>query len=97
MLKAELEFVEMGGYRHTRGAAWRREFIFQDSQACLNVDATEAHRPCSDCVLTQLVPENLQDAKNLCRYVPMKERGRLWIRCIARGRGKKWRRRWRNG
>ena len=75
VLKAELEFVQMGGYRHTRGTAWRPEFIFQDSPACLNVDPTQQQRPCSDCVLRQLVPENLQSEKQLCRYIPMNERG----------------------
>lgn len=75
VLKAELEFVEMGGYRHTRGVAWRPEFIFQDSPTCLNVDPTQARRPCSDCVLTQLVPENLRGEGVICRHIPMNERG----------------------
>ena len=58
VLRAELEFLQMGGYRHTNRAAWSPEFLFQDSPTCLNVDPTQPHRPCSDCVMTQLIPLN---------------------------------------
>jgi hypothetical protein len=75
VLKAELEFVEKGGYLHTARAAWRPKFIFQDSPACLNFDSTQQPRPCTDCVLLQLVPENQQRRKIACRYIPLNEQG----------------------
>jgi hypothetical protein len=75
VLKAELEFLEKGGYRQTARAAWRPQFVFQDSPTCLNFDPTRQPRPCSDCVLTQLVPQESAEKKIPCRYIPLNERG----------------------
>jgi hypothetical protein len=75
VLKAELEFVERGGYRHTARAPWRPQFIFQDSPTCLNFDPTQQPRPCSDCLLMQLVPQDLRSKKIPCRYIPLSEHG----------------------
>lgn len=75
VLKAELEFVEKGGYRHTARAAWRPQFVFQDSPTCLNFDPTQPRRPCSDCALMQLVPEDLRGKKIPCRFIALSERG----------------------
>ena len=75
VLKAELEFLEKGGYRHTARAAWRPQFMFQDSPTCLNFDPTQQPRPCSDCILMQLVPGDLRTKKIPCRYIPLSERG----------------------
>jgi hypothetical protein len=75
VLKAELEFLEKGGYRHTARAAWRPHFMFQDSPTCLNFDPAQPQRPCSDCVLMQLVPEDLRSKKIPCRYIPLSECG----------------------
>ena len=75
VLKAELEFLEKGGYRHTARAPWRPQFIFQDSPTCLNFDPTQQPRPCSDCLLMQLVPEDLRSKKIPCRYIPLSEHG----------------------
>jgi len=75
VLKAELEFVEKGGYRHTSRAAWRPKFIFQDSPSCLNFDPAQPAQPCSDCVLMQLVPEDLRNRKVACRYIPLNGQG----------------------
>lgn len=75
VLKAELEFLEKGGYRHTARAAWRPQFLFQDSPTCLNFDPSQQPRPCSDCVLMQVVPDDQRGKKIPCRYVPLNERG----------------------
>ena len=75
VLKAELEFLEKGGYRHTARAAWRPQFIFQDSPTCLNFDPAQPPKPCSDCVLMQLVPKEQQNRKIACRYIPLNEQG----------------------
>src|SRR5215470_1627623 len=74
-LRAELKFIEKGGYRHSARAAWRPHFMFQDSPTCLNFDPTQPRKPCSDCVLMQLVPENAQSRKVPCRYIPLNENG----------------------
>ena len=36
VLKAELAFLEKGGYRHSPSARWRPQFIFEDSPTCMN-------------------------------------------------------------
>jgi len=75
VLKAELEFLENAGYHHSARAAWRPQFMFQDSPTCLNFDRAQLAKPCSDCVLMQLIPEDLQDKKIPCRYIPLNESG----------------------
>jgi len=75
VLKKELEFLEKGGYRNTARAPWRPQFVFQDSPTCLNFDSTQQLKPCSECILTQLVPEDMQRKKFPCRYIPLNERG----------------------
>jgi hypothetical protein len=74
-LKKELEFLEKGGYHSTARAPWRPKFVFQDSPTCLNCDSTLAPRPCSECILMQLAPEDMQRKKFPCRYIPLNERG----------------------
>jgi hypothetical protein len=75
VLTSELEFLEKGGYRHPARAAWRPQFVFQDSPTCLNSDSTQHPRPCTDCTLMQLVPADSQARKFPCRYIPLNERG----------------------
>lgn len=75
VLRAELEFLEKGGYRHTARADWRPQFIFQDSPTCLNFDPTQPSKPCSDCILMQLIPEAQRNKKIPCRYIPLGEDG----------------------
>lgn len=75
VLKAELAFVENGGYRHSARTAWRPQLMFQDSPTCLNFDPAQPPKPCSDCVLMQLIPEDLRDKKISCRYIPLSESG----------------------
>jgi len=75
VLKSELEFVTKGGYRHTSRAAWRPQFIFQDSPTCLNFDPAQPPKPCSECVLMPLVPEAQRTRKIACRYIPLNDLG----------------------
>jgi hypothetical protein len=74
VLRAELAFIEKGGYRHTARAAWRPQFMFQDSPICLNFDPLADRRSCSDCVLIQFVPEDARTRKVPCRCIPLNER-----------------------
>jgi hypothetical protein len=75
VLKSELRFLEKGEYRHSAQAAWRPQFLFQDSPSCLNFDLTQHPKPCSDCALMQLVPADSQERKYPCRYIALNERG----------------------
>ena len=76
VLKKELRFLEEGGYRETTRAPWRPQFIFQDSPTCLNFDPSCAPKPCGDCTILELVPEQLRIQKIPCRYIPIAEHGR---------------------
>jgi hypothetical protein len=75
VLKAELEFVENGGYRHPVRASWRPQFFFQDSPTCLNFDPKQRPKPCADCALMQLTPADSQQKKFPCRHIALNERG----------------------
>ena len=75
VLKTELEFLNIGGYSQTARAPWRPQFIFQDSPTCLNFDPTNPRRPCTECALIQLVPEESRNKKVACRYIPLNARG----------------------
>ena len=74
VLKAELTFLETGGYRET-GAQWRPKFLFEDSPTCLNFDNAKSPRPCHDCVLAALVPLDSLNEKFPCRHIPLNEAG----------------------
>jgi hypothetical protein len=72
LLKAELEFIEKGGYRKL---SWRPQFVFEDSPTCLNYKDPNRSRPCSECPLMKFVPEKSRGSNIPCRHIPLNERG----------------------
>ncbi|HEV2288060.1 MAG TPA: hypothetical protein VGR81_03815 [Candidatus Acidoferrales bacterium] len=70
VIKAELEFLESGGYERTAGESWRPAFIFEDSPACVNYGRGQDPLPCSDCALIQLVPFEFRSSPIPCRHIP---------------------------
>lgn len=75
VLKFELEFLEKGGYGRSPRTPWRAPLIFQDSPSCLNYDSADNPRPCSECVLMELVPPEYRTAKTPCRHIPLNAEG----------------------
>jgi hypothetical protein len=75
VLKGELEFVQKGAYGNPLRAAWRPQFMFQDSPSCLNFEVSQHPKPCSYCALMHLVPADSQQTKYPCRYIPLNEQG----------------------
>jgi hypothetical protein len=75
VLKAELAFLEKGGYRNTPDAQWRPKFLFEDSPTCLNFHRVKDRRPCSDCVMNTLVPSDCLAETYPCRHIPLNEAG----------------------
>jgi hypothetical protein len=71
-LKSELEFLERGGYAKPSS---HQPFIFQDSPTCLNYSCVEDRRPCSECVLFELVPLDRRKEKIPCRFIPLNGQG----------------------
>jgi len=75
VLKAELEFLEKGGYRHSPTAPWRPRFIFEDSPTCMNHSRRDNPLPCTECVLMKLVPPDCCNEKIPCRHIPLNPEG----------------------
>ena len=71
VLKAELKFLEGGGYSNRARFPWRPNFVFEDSPTCLKFGAKEAPRPCSECLLMQFVPEDRKKLAYPCRQIPL--------------------------
>jgi hypothetical protein len=72
VLKAELEFLNRGGYTKP---SWRPQFIFEDSPSCLNYGRNQNRRPCSECVLMQFVPSDKREERVPCRFILLNDRG----------------------
>src|ERR1700688_1883315 len=75
VLKFEAEFLEKGGYGSSPRQPWRSPHILEDSPACMNYDAAGDPRPCSECVLTQLVPLEARGKRIPCTHVPLNSQG----------------------
>ena len=75
VLKAELAFLEKGGYGRSPGESWRQPLIFEDSPSCMNYDSKDHAEPCSSCVLFQLVPPEFRGNKIPCRHIPFNAEG----------------------
>jgi len=75
LLKAELAFVEGGGYSNGPRFPWRPSFIFEDSPTCLNYPKKGELRPCSECQLMEFVPEENKKLAFPCRHIPLKSTG----------------------
>lgn len=75
VLKAELEFLENGGYRTPQHAAWRPQLIFQDSPTCLNYSNLGKRHACKQCALMEFVPNGFQQERFPCRHIPLDESG----------------------
>lgn len=72
VLKAELKFLENGGYRKL---TWHPQFIFEDSPTCLNNRDLEKLHPCSECALAKFVPPESREASTPCRHIQLNEKG----------------------
>jgi hypothetical protein len=75
VLRAELVFLESGGYSNRARFPWRPNFVFEDSPTCLNFGAKEKRRPCPECLLMQFVPEDRKKLAYPCRQIPLTSAG----------------------
>jgi hypothetical protein len=75
VLKAELAFLEKGGYGRSPHESWRQPLIFEDSPSCMKYDSKDHAEPCSSCVLFQLVPPQFRGKQIPCRYIPLNAEG----------------------
>jgi hypothetical protein len=75
VLKAELNFVQKGGYGRSPRESWSARLFFEDSPSCMNYDSKENKAPCAQCALAQFVPTDLLAEKVPCRHIPLTEAG----------------------
>ena len=74
-LKAELAFLESGGYRRSAHCLWRAGYIFEESPSCPNFnDKTRPHR-CLDCWLMEFVEPERRTDEFPCRFVQLTPNG----------------------
>lgn len=75
VLRAELDYVEKGGYGRPAGRAWQPSSAFQDSLTCINFGYPYRAHPCDECLLNDLVPEGLHAAPVPCHHTPLDAEG----------------------
>lgn len=75
VLKAELAFLEKGGYGRSVRTPWKGESIFLDSLSCINFAEPEKVHPCDECLLMDFVPSEDQSCFNPCHAIPLNESG----------------------
>ena len=71
VLKAELNFVQKGGYGRSPREPWRAHLVFEDSPSCMNYDTKDNHAPCTERLLMQFVPPEKRGEKVPCRHIPI--------------------------
>ena len=85
VLKAELNFVEKGGYGRSPREPWRATLAFEDSPTCMNYDTKEHPTPCAECLLMEFVPADNTGEKVPCRHIPLTEEGDSLLQLYSGG------------
>jgi hypothetical protein len=75
LLKAELNFIESGGYGRSVRAAWQSKSAFQDSLTCINYGYPYRAHPCKECHLLDFVSPEHQTEEVPCHHIPLNEAG----------------------
>jgi len=75
VLKFELNFLEQGGYGRSVRTPWKPTSIFLDSPSCINFNDSGRPNPCSECLLTDLVPAKYQEEEIPCHHIPLNSQG----------------------
>jgi hypothetical protein len=75
VLKAELDFIEQGGYGRPVRAPRRPASVFQDSLTCVNFGYPYRAHPCRECLLNDLVPPERRAEQVPCHHIPLDAEG----------------------
>ena len=75
VLKFELNFLEQGGYGRSVRTPWKPTSIFLDSPSCINFNDSGRPNPCSECLLTDFVPEKSHEEEIPCHHIPLNNQG----------------------
>jgi hypothetical protein len=75
VLRAELDFIEKGGYGRSVRTPWQPKASFLDSLTCINYADPEHTSPCTDCQLIDFVPPEKRSEQVPCHFVPLNAKG----------------------
>ena len=75
VLKAELMFLEQGGYGRSVRTPQKATSVFRSSPTCLNFNDSSNPNPCSACCLMQFVPEKYRNETLPCHHIPLNGQG----------------------
>ena len=75
ILKAELDFIEKGGYGRSVRTPWLAKSVFQDSLSCLNYGYPYRAHPCAECRLIDFVGPEDRSQPVPCNEIPLNEAG----------------------
>jgi len=75
LLKAELDFIEKGGYGRSVRTPWQSKSIFQDSLTCLNYGDPKRTHPCNECHLLEFVSPENKTQEVPCHFIPLNSDG----------------------
>jgi hypothetical protein len=74
VFKAELDFIEKGGYGRSVQTPWKPTSSFRDSLSCLNFGDPNQSHPCNECLLIDFVPLEARAQSMPCHYIPLNQR-----------------------
>ena len=83
ILKAELNFLEKGGYGRSVRTPWAPTSVFQDSPSCF---CFPYHDHAETCALMQFVPPERRSEGVPCHHIPLNEAGET-VEFLERGGG----------
>jgi hypothetical protein len=75
LLKAELDFIEKGGYGRSVRTPRKETSPFRESLTCVNYALPEKAHPCSECQLIDFVPAERRFEELPCHAIPLNEKG----------------------
>ena len=75
LLKAELDFIEKGGYGRSVRTPWQSKNTFQDSLTCINYGDPDHTHPCNECRLIEFVSEESRNEEVPCHFIPLNNAG----------------------
>ena len=75
LLRAELDFIEKGGYGRDVRTPWKLKSAFRDSLSCVNYALPEKAHPCGECHLIDFVPDEKRNELVPCHFIPLTEAG----------------------
>ena len=75
VLKAELDYIEQGGYGRSVRTPWKPTSVFQDSLTCLNYGYPYRAHPCGECFLNDLVPPERRAEAVPCHHISLNAEG----------------------